>query len=246
MRVGVFDSGLGGFTVLKSLVDHRCFDEIVYFGDTARVPYGSKDRNTVVRYALEALEFFENHDLDLLIVACNTVSVVGLEAMQEMASYPVVGVVEPGVQALAASLPDKQGRVLVLGTASTVRSAAYQHQLAEQGYHHVDACAPALLVSLVEEGLFDGPVMAATLDHYFSGLTRPDAIILACTHFPHIAPAIRRYFGNVLLVHSGEAIVSWLRRRGYLSDTVCDTRVRFYASENAHRVQTLGAQFIAS
>jgi len=245
VNIGVFDSGLGGLTVLRSLVARQCFQTIIYYGDTARVPYGSKDRDTVVRYALEALSFFANHQIDMLVVACNTVSVVALEVMHKVADYPVVGVVEPGVHSLVNAVPDRQSRVLVIGTRSTIHSGQYQRSLQSMGYQSVDACAAPLLVSLVEEGIHEGPVMDAVLDHYFAHQEKPDAVILGCTHFPMIAAALRRYWGDVVLVHSGEAIVEWLDSRGYLGQTTPSCQVEFFASENTPRVRQIGEAFLA-
>ena len=97
MKIGIFDSGIGGLTVVKSVLEHKLFEKVIYYGDTARVPYGVKDQNTIIRYALEAVEFFKNFEIDLLITACNTVSAYALDAMKEQADFDVLGVVEPGI-----------------------------------------------------------------------------------------------------------------------------------------------------
>jgi len=124
MKIGVFDSGIGGLTVVKSLLEHKLFEEIIYFGDTARVPYGIKDKNTIIRYAIEAVEFFKNFELDMIIVACNTVSAYALSEMRESATCPVIGVVEAGVLATANALEDKNSNILILGTKATINSKA--------------------------------------------------------------------------------------------------------------------------
>ncbi len=125
MKVGVFDSGIGGLTVVKSLLENKLFEEIVYFGDTARVPYGIKDKSTIIRYAIEAVEFFKNFELDLIIVACNTVSAHALCEMREVSSCPVIGVVEAGILATANALKDKNSNILIIGTKATINSKAY-------------------------------------------------------------------------------------------------------------------------
>jgi len=125
MKVGVFDSGIGGLTVVKSIVQHQLFSEIIYFGDTARVPYGSKDKNTIIRYAIEAVEFFKNFEIDLIIVACNTVSAYALDEMRESTAIPVIGVVEAGVLSTANALGKKDPNILIIGTNPTVNSHAY-------------------------------------------------------------------------------------------------------------------------
>ncbi len=233
MKVGVFDSGIGGLTVMKSLLEHRLFESIVYYGDTARVPYGVKDKNTVIRYALEAVEFFRNFDIDLLIVACNTVSAYALEEMRAQAPFDVVGVVEPGILAATNALPDHDADILVLGTRATVASGTYQSLLHTRGYRNVDAIATGLFVPLVEEGIFGGEVLHSVMRHYFADREAPDAVILGCTHFPLVAEAIADYFDRKsALIHSGEAIVEYLCGRYGLQSRIdtCDTK--FFASEN--------------
>ena len=207
MRVGVFDSGVGGLTVVKSLLDHQLFEEIIYFGDTARVPYGVKDENTIIRYSLEALEFFKNFDIDLLITACNTVSAYALDELKEHAHCDVVGVVGPGILAVENALDDKNANILIIGTQATVNSRAYEKPLITNQYSNVSACATGLFVPIVEEGLYSGDVLRSAMDHYFKELEHPDAVILGCTHFPLISESISKYFDdNTLLIHSGEAL----------------------------------------
>lgn len=146
MRVGVFDSGVGGLSVVKSLLEHKLFEEIIYFGDTARVPYGVKDQNTIIRYSLEALEFFKNFEIDLLITACNTVSAYALDEMREHSDCDVIGVVDPGVLALKNAIPSTEANILILGTKATVKSRAYEKKLHELGYTNLSAIATSLLV----------------------------------------------------------------------------------------------------
>ena len=243
-RVGVFDSGAGGLTVVKSLLERRLFDEIIYFGDTARVPYGPKDPATIVRYALEALEFFKNFDIDLLITACNSVSAHALPELRANAACDLFGVIEPGVQALVnADLP-RSSRILVLGTRATVGSGRYQQAIEQLGYRHIEAIAPSLLVPLVEEGIFEGPVLESVLDHYFASIRTPDAIILGCTHFPLGADAIGRYFdSHPLLVHSGDAIAEMLWRQGYRAHTDEPT-LKIFASENPESLRRIARMWL--
>ncbi|MGP1579786.1 MAG: glutamate racemase [Wolinella sp.] len=233
MRLGVFDSGVGGFSVLKSLVDSRAFREIIYFGDTARVPYGAKDSETIIRYSLEALEFLRAFDIDMMIVACNTVSAHALEELQQATDIDVIGVIEPGVLALRNRLKNLDSRILVLGTQATIASDSYPRLLRNLGYTRVESLATGLFVPIVEEGIFEGKVLESVMEHYFSARTsEPEAIILGCTHFPFIAPAIAEYFNNKpLLIHSGEAIMQYLGER-YELDCFTRTEVRYFASEN--------------
>ncbi len=246
-KIGIFDSGAGGLTVVKSIMEHRFFDEIVYYGDTARVPYGTKDPVTITRYALEALEFFKNFDIDLLITACNSVSAHALPELRENADFPIYGVIDPGIEALKKSDLDKTARILVLGTRATIRSGRYQKGIASLGYVNIEAIAPSLFVPVVEEGLFHGPVLQSTLDHYFADLTPPDAVILGCTHFPLIAHAIRDYFPNrPLLIHSGEAIADYLEERGHASGSVDKTDLKIFASENPEGLKNISKKWLKS
>ena len=233
MRLGVFDSGVGGLSVLKSLLDSHAFREIVYFGDTARVPYGAKDSETIIRYSLEALEFLREFDIDMMIVACNTVSAHALEALQQATDIDVIGVIEPGVLALRNRLKNLDSRILVLGTQATIASDSYPRLLRNLGYTRVESLATGLFVPLVEEGIFGSKILESTMEHYFSALShKPEAIILGCTHFPFIAPAIAEYFDNKpLLIHSGEAIMQHLRER-YELEYFPHTKVQYFASEN--------------
>jgi glutamate racemase len=232
MRVGVFDSGVGGLTVVKSLLEHHLFSEIIYYGDTARVPYGTKDKNTIVRYSLEALEFFKNFEIDLLITACNTVSAYALEAMNEVAPFPVIGVVKSGVKATIAKA-SKDDEILIIATRATVDSKTYQTLLLEQGYRHIEALATPLFVPIVEEGIFEGEVLQSAFNHYFKGIKKPDTIILGCTHFPLIAKQIANYFNHdVTLVHSGEAIVDELKAMYSLEETYEQTSLKLFASQD--------------
>ncbi len=245
MRVGVFDSGIGGLTVVKSLLEHQLFEEIIYFGDTARVPYGVKDKNTIVRYSLEALEFFKNFEIDLLITACNTVSAYALEEMRAQAPFDVIGVVEPGIIATKNALNDSAANILVLGTNATVSSKAYEILLKEQGFTNTTAKATGLFVPIIEEGLFSGEVLESTMKHYFAGLEHPDGIILGCTHFPLIADAIADYFNdNVTLIHSGEAIVEYLETHYPFTQKHAEPKIKFFASENPEALRKTAHQWL--
>ena len=245
MKVGVFDSGIGGLTVVKSLLKHQLFEEIIYFGDTARVPYGSKDKNTIIRYAIEAVEFFKNFELDMIIVACNTVSAYALQEMRESSSCPVVGVVEAGVLATANALRNKDANVLIIGTKATVNSKAYENALLELKFTNLHAKATPLFVQLVEEGIFSGAVLDAALEHYFKDVPHPSAVILACTHFPLISKALSNYFGNeTLLIHSGDAIVEHLSREFDFSKKYSEPDLKFFASENPEALRKIANEWL--
>ncbi len=232
MRAGVFDSGVGGLTVVKSLLEHKLFSEIIYFGDTARVPYGVKDKHTIIRYSLEALEFFKNFDVDIMIAACNSVSAYAIEELKNASDFKISGVIEPGVMALKNRASSKDAKILILGTRATIKSGKYERLLKKEGYHDIHSLAPSLFVPIVEEGLFSGDILETTIQHYFKGLKAPDFIILGCTHFPLIAEAISRYFPHATLIHSGEAIVEYLQEKHQMQHTFHHTELKLFASEN--------------
>ncbi|MBN2825109.1 MAG: glutamate racemase [Campylobacterales bacterium] len=246
MKVGVFDSGVGGFSVVKSLLNHKMFAEIIYYGDTARVPYGTKDNNTIIRYSLEAIEFFNNFDIDLLITACNTVSAYALPDMRSKSSYTIVGVIESGIKALENKLPDKEAHILVIATKSTIASGRYQREIAQRGYKNITAIPTGLFVPVVEEGLFDGAIVQSVMEHYFEGLERPDAIILGCTHFPLLSSAISRYFNHhPILIHSGEAIVEHLEQTLNINHSFDETKLTIFASDNVEGLRSVASKWLA-
>ncbi len=237
MVVGVFDSGVGGLTVAKSIIDEKLFDEVIYYGDTARVPYGTKDENTIIRYALEAVEFFKNFNIDILIVACNTVSAYALDEMRKVAPFEVVGVIEPGVLSIISKQPQFDSNILVIGTKATISSGIYEKMLKAKGFNNITQIETGLFVPLVEDGIFDGEVMDAMLKHYFDGIKTPDYIILGCTHFPLISAAIGSYFKGAKLVHSGEAIVKYLQHSHNIHCANKETVLKLFASSSPDRLK---------
>lgn len=234
MRVGVFDSGVGGLSVLKSLLKARFFDELIYYGDTARVPYGVKDKETIVRFSLEALDFFKAFRIDMLIIACNTVSAYALKALRASSNIPILGVIDAGVLAVKESLIDKDKQILVIGTKATINSKSYQKRLSKAGFTCIEALETGLFVPMVEEGIFGGELIQSAFRHYFSKLsTQPDALILGCTHFPLLSNALQDYFGDkTRLIHSGDAIVGQLQKEYGLKNQKHKSKVNFYASSD--------------
>ncbi len=232
MNIGVFDSGIGGLTVTKSLLKSSLFREIIYFGDTARVPYGSRDKHTIIRYSLEAVEFFRNFNIDLLVVACNTVSAYALEKMREEADFPIVGVIESGILAIQNQNIDKNEPILVIGTRATIKSEAYQDALLNMGYSNITGVATGLFVPIVEEGIFNGELLEIAIRYYLEKVEIPNHIVLGCTHFPLIGEKISDFFPNrPNLIHSGDAILEYLKKEFSLSKKV-ETAISFFASEN--------------
>jgi glutamate racemase len=198
--IGVFDSGVGGLTVLKALAAELPGEHYIYLGDTARLPYGTKSAETVSRYSVQAAEAFRKFDIKALVVACNTASAVGLPAIREtMGEIPVIGVIEPGAD--AACRVSKSGHIGVIGTEGTVRGGAYQeaiHRIRPDA--RVNARSTQLFVALAEEGMNEGTIAIAVARHYLDALfegppharTGPDTLVLGCTHFPMLARFVRR------------------------------------------------------
>lgn len=233
MRVGVFDSGVGGLSVLKSLYEANLFEEIIYYGDTARVPYGVKDKETIVKFCLEALEFFKQFNIDMLIIACNTASAYALEELRAKADFPIYGVIEAGVRATCKSLKDKDKEILVIATKATICSKQYQMGLEKEGFTRVKALATGLFVPMVEEGIFEGELLKSAFLHYFKDVKSPDALILACTHFPLLSKALGEFFGEkTKLIHSGEAIVEFLKQNSHFKSLDKKANLRFFASSD--------------
>ncbi len=205
--IGIFDSGVGGLTVLKALRERLPSEHYLYLGDTARLPYGTKTAATVRRYALNAVDRLVNHGVKLLVVACNTASSYALDALAESSPVPVVGVVHPGVRA---ALVTGAGRIGVIGTEGTIRSAAYQEALAGLGVAvEVRAAACPLFVPLAEEGWGDHPVTDQIARHYLTPLLDwgTETLILGCTHYPLLRPSLQRVVGpDVRLVDSASAV----------------------------------------
>jgi glutamate racemase len=231
MKCGIFDSGIGGLSVAKSIIEAKLFDEIIYYGDTARVPYGNKNESTIIRYSLEALEFLKNFNIDFLVVACNTASAVAIDELKKEAHFPVVGVIEAGVKAVENE--DKNSNILLIGTKRTIKSKKYEKLLRKKGFKNIISIATPLFVPLVEEGITEGKIVDDVFELYFKNLKREkiDIVILGCTHYPFLSSAFKKYFKNAKLIHSGDSIVSLLKKEFNISPKK-STSIKLFASED--------------
>ena len=204
--IGIFDSGIGGLTVLHAVLGALPHEDLIYLGDTGRTPYGSKSAETVTRYALESADFLLERRLKLLVIACNTATSTALDALRSHVPVPVIGVVEPGVRAAIGCT--RNGRVGVIGTEATIGSGAYTRALrAQQPRLEVFTRACPLFVPLAEEGWTDGAVAHGVAETYLASLARSgiDTLILGCTHYPLLKPLIAEVMGPaVTLVDSAE------------------------------------------
>lgn len=206
--IGVFDSGVGGLTVVRAIQARFPERPVVYLGDTARVPYGPKSPRTVSRFSRECGDFLAEHDIEALVVACNTASAFGLEGLEGRYDFPVLGVLEPGAR--AGLERSRGGAIGVLGTVGTVRSGAYDRAITQISPGRTVISKPApLLVPLAEEGLVDHPATALLAHDYLLPLVEGgvDVVILACTHYPLLAPVLARILGpSIELVDSADAV----------------------------------------
>jgi glutamate racemase len=248
--IGVFDSGFGGLTVLKELAHLVPGADYLYFGDTARLPYGSKSVETVARYAVEATHFLEAQGARLLVIACNTATALALDRITRAAHVPVIGVVEPGAdQASAAS---KNGRVVVIGTEATVSSHAYRKALEERGVEAREKACP-LFVPLVEEGWVEHPVTEQVAqiylhDAFSHGSHSADVLVLGCTHYPLIKPVLRRvappHVSIVDSAHSTALAVAAKMRERSNDISLGKPDLRFFATDSVEKFRRLGPNFL--
>lgn len=256
LPIGVFDSGVGGLTVLRELRRALPGEDFLYLGDTARLPYGTKSGATVARYALQTTRVLVDSGVKLLVVACNTASSVALPGLaQAYPGLPVIGVIEPGAGAACKSAP--RGRIAVIATGGTVRGAAYQAAILRTLPQATIATRPAqLFVSLAEEGWTDGQIVTDIARRYLDPLMAefpeggPDCLVLGCTHFPVLAQAIRAVLPQgVRLIDSAETTAQSVKQelceRGLLrGESGAGGSVRFFATDDPERFARVGEIFL--
>ncbi len=247
--IGVFDSGVGGLTVARELIRQLPQEDIIYFGDTARVPYGIKSRETVIRFSIENILFLLKQDVKLICVACNTVSSFALPVIKNHFRVPIVGVITPGVREAVYATQNK--RIGVIGTAGTIKSRAYENEI-----RHLDpkikvtAKACPLFVPFVEEGWLSGNVVLQVARSYLNPLRQAgvDTVILGCTHYPLLKPVIKTVLGKeVTLIDSAKQVAievkkilsgEGLMRKGKKG------RQKFYVSDNPEWFSELARRFL--
>lgn len=261
--IGVFDSGVGGLTVLRALLDHVPDANYLYFGDTARLPYGSKSAATVAHYAVGAVRYLQDQGADLLVIACNTATALALDEIKAAARVGVIGVVEPGAAAAAAASHKK--KVVVIGTEATVSSHAYQRALEARAISVREKACP-LFVPLVEEGWVEHPVTEQVAKIYLaeafaddSGDSSADVLVLGCTHYPLIKPLLRRVAPNhIAIVDSAESTaqeVARLLESQWQSaalplpaerkiESAAASTLKFFATDSADKFRKMGTRFL--
>jgi glutamate racemase len=248
--IGVFDSGFGGLTVLRTLLPRIPGAHYIYLGDTARLPYGAKSQTTIARYAVESARFLEQRGADYLVIACNTATALALPEIRAAVSIPVVGVIEPVVQ--AAQQRHCNGSVLILATAATVQSHAYALSCEAHQLHATEKACP-LLVPLVEEGWVDHSVTRDVLRIYLTealALGAPQAVLLGCTHYPLIASEItamlRTLNSQAEVIDSAEATAAEVARVVNAPASTITTPATFecFATDSIEKFQRLGSHFL--
>ena len=250
--IGIFDSGLGGLSAVREIRTLLPHEDLVYFGDTGRVPYGTRSAETIRRYAAQDIRFLQTHaDCKAVVVACGTVSANALDDLCKNNSVPIIGVIDPAVAAAAHAT--NTGKIGVIATPSTIASDAYAralHALDER--FSVTSCACALFVPLVENGFVDAddPIPCLTAERYLAPIRESgaDTLILGCTHYPHLSAVISRVLPGVTLIDTGREAANSLRtllsERGLHTDSTAPAASRFYVSDEPQGFALAAARFL--
>ncbi len=250
MPIGVFDSGIGGLTVLREITGLLPFEDTIYLGDTARVPYGTKSKETVIKYSIEIARFLIKYNIKILVVACNTASAYSLDELKRLLKIPVVGVIEPGARMAIRNTSKK--RIGVIGTEGTIRSSSYVrtiHDIDPDVRVYTKACP--LFVPLAEEGWVDNSVAELTSRLYLDELKDNDidVLLLGCTHYPLLKPVISKVMGGgVALIDSAMAtaleVKELLERLSLLKDNrKREPSYRFFVTDSPERFSRIGRNF---
>jgi glutamate racemase len=248
--IGVFDSGVGGLTVVRALMERLPFEEILYFGDTARVPYGVKSAETITGYARQITQFLLRRNVKLLIIACNTMAAVAYEAVAKLSPVPVLDVIDAGARAAVYATRTK--RVGVIGTPATINSSAYTRAIQRiDNQIRVFTQACPLFVPLVEEGWFDHPVTRLTADEYLKPVLAEevDTLVLGCTHYPLLKPLLQEVAGpKIRLIDSANAMAditaNLLAEAGLENPRRTAPDHHYFVTDVPHRFQTIGEQIL--
>ena len=253
--IGVFDSGIGGLTVLREIWEAVPNESTIYFGDNSRSPYGTKSKSTIIRYSLQNMKFLESKDVKMIVVACNTASAYAYEELKSRASVPVVEVVTPGAD--VACKATKNGRIGIIATKGTISTGVYkkavEDRAKELGMKNIEIFEQAcpLFVSLAEEGWWDKEVTKLTAEEYLKPLKEAgvDTLVMACTHYPLLSKVIQEVMGdNVVLVNTGEAtaqvVKELLGKEGTASEGNSNPVREFYTSDEPELFEQVATPFL--
>lgn len=249
MNIGIFDSGIGGLSVLKEINRILPDESIIYLGDTARVPYGDKSEQLIIQHALKGTEIISRFEIKALVIACNTASSYSLPTLKKKFNFPIIGVIKPAVK--AALQVSRNRKIAVIGTEATIGSGVYHRNLKQLDSNIEVISKPCpLFVALVEEGWVDGEITEKIIGRYLSELLEEnvDTIILGCTHYPFLKNTILRYIGNnVILVDSGIEVALGLKQllveNGLLTDKKQES-IKYLVTDNPERFKTVGTRLL--
>lgn len=248
--VAVFDSGIGGLTVLKEIMEQLPGEDIVYFGDTARIPYGTRSKETVVKYVVQSFNFLMTKNIKAIVVACNTASSLALEEVKEQFDLPIIGVVEPGAKAAIATT--KNNSIGIIGTEGTINSNAYQRKIRKvlPSAEIIGVSCP-LFVPIVEEGWENSDVAYVAAQKYLIELKEHniDTLVLGCTHYPALRYTIGKVLGNkVILVNpayeTAKVTKNILKEQGLLNEKLDGGTYKYYVSDDPDKFKRIGGNII--
>jgi glutamate racemase len=250
--IGIFDSGFGGLTVMRAIKKILPKENIVYFGDTARLPYGDKSAETIQKFSFENVKFLKNHGVKLIVVACSTACSAALELLTESFDIPIIGMIDPAVDYLHGKI--KEDAILVLGTRRTILSGVYQRKIDQEfPKNETIPIACPLFVPLVEEGFFDHPIAELTAREYLAEQLKIkiDVALLACTHYPLLSPILQKIFEkDTLLIDPGEScakhVAQLLKKKDLLNRSGREPNYQFFVSDDPEKFKKIGQIFLNS
>ncbi len=248
--IGIFDSGIGGLTVLREILSVLPDEHTIYLGDTARVPYGIRSPETVTRYSFENVSFLLSRNIKMVVIACNTASSISLEAVRDAFPVPVVGVIDPGARAAVSTT--RNGRIGVIGTEATIRSNAYTRAITRLDSASRVFCVPCpLFVPLVEEGWTEGEITEKVAERYLAPIRQHgiDTLVLGCTHYPLLKDVIRAIMGEHVsiidsAVETAIEVRSMLGRLSMLRVSSGPTVNEFFVTDSAEKFLAVGQRFL--
>ena len=249
--IGIFDSGFGGLTVVKELRKVLPNENLIYFGDTARIPYGTKSKETILKYSKQNIRFLMRHHVKAIVVACNTASALALPEIADLFDIPMVGVVEPGAK--GAVRESGNGKIGVIGTTGTVRSGAYQEAIRRMlPEAEIESIACPLFVQIVEEGWQDTEIARLTAEKYLADMkhAKVDAMVMGCTHYPILETTLRAVMGQaVQLVNPAKetalAVQALLAAQGLLAERTDAANYRFFVSDDPEKFRETGSHIVS-
>lgn len=248
--IGIFDSGVGGLTVMREIMEQLPYENLIYFGDTARIPYGSRSLKTIKKYSYQCASFLKSKNVKTIVVACNTASAIALEDLQKNSDIPVIGVIEPGAK--TAARVTKNGKIGVLGTIATINSNAYQSKIIEYNHNAQVIGIPCpLFVPIIEEGWEYSAVAELTAEKYLTELIEHDidSLVLGCTHYPILRYTIKKVIGkNIKLVNPAFETASDLKKllvsKNLINSDYSLPKYEYYSSDAPERFRRIGGNFL--